>query len=245
MEDEGGEEEVGGEEGDMNPTIEERILSRLARGPATFAEIRRDYGSASEERAIDRSLQRLRRQGAICFDKTTRRWTAPKIGETCNEAGSPDEDPALALRVHDVVEHALGEASHYGPQVPEGVSYAILRIFCRVGVWTSGRFDQHLRHQLGDGPTDAILAWLSEHVSPRLGKGEDGVPRYVAEGPVSMAKEIYPVVVRGPAAGDAMPVGDAAAVASVAVTEWRLKAVEDGLKFLLERFDEHERGAKP
>ena len=40
----------------------------------------------------------------------------------------------------------------------------------RISSWTCSRFDQHLRFEVGDDATDALLDWLAEHVNPSLSR---------------------------------------------------------------------------
>lgn len=46
---------------------------------------------------------------------------------------------------------------------------AVGYLLTRIGSWTSSRFDQHLRHDVGDRDADAILVWLSAQGIPTGG----------------------------------------------------------------------------
>lgn len=48
---------------------------------------------------------------------------------------------------------------------------ALETILTRIGSWTSSRWDQHLRHEVGDEDANAIIAWLAKHgINPYRGK---------------------------------------------------------------------------
>lgn len=48
----------------------------------------------------------------------------------------------------------------------------LTKILVRIGSWTSSRWDQHLRWEIGDEDTDVIVAWLKSHgIEPSRGSG--------------------------------------------------------------------------
>lgn len=62
-----------------NQALDDAVLAAVKNGSGTFTEIRTALAKAGVEadyRAVDRSVQRLRRRDAIRFAGTPRRWRA-------------------------------------------------------------------------------------------------------------------------------------------------------------------------
>lgn len=102
-----------------------------------------------------------------------------ETGVVCREHGrkADRDEPCWMCDMH-AEKRARDEASRRASaNVKRGLEFLLIRI----GSWTSARYDQHLRHEMGDEAADEVIAWLGERVSPSLGPGPNGEPLYRLE----------------------------------------------------------------
>jgi hypothetical protein len=80
---------------------------------------------------------------------------------TCN-IESKDEQIARLEKENAIFRKALDDFNRRGEVLTARQCQGVYAVLIRIASWTPNRFDQHLRHEIGDEDADAILKWLGE-----------------------------------------------------------------------------------